>query len=100
MDLQVEQKGVGLLVGKDRCWLFIDGFFSLGHLTRGVWTLQHRHGYVIHIPMTAITEDQLAHFGVGIALRNRPEHIQEVIERGRVIQLLQAEKRREAGENK
>src|SRR5262245_39228831 len=26
MDLQVEQKGVGLLVGDDRCWLFLDGF--------------------------------------------------------------------------
>ena len=96
MDLQVEEKAVGLLIGGERWWLFLDGFLRIEQLTKGVWTLSHWHGYVIHIPLTAITEDQLAHFRAGIERRNRPEHVQEVIERGRAIMRLQEKQR---GEN-
>src|SRR5260370_40751487 len=38
MDLQVEENAVGLLIGKERSWLFLDGFLSIEQLTKGVWT--------------------------------------------------------------
>jgi hypothetical protein len=88
MDLQVEENGVGLLIGTERWWLFLDSFLSIEQLTKGVWTLKQWHGYVLHIPMAAITEEQLAHFRAGIERRNRPEQVQEVIERGRTIMRL------------
>jgi hypothetical protein len=66
MDVQVEENGVGLLIGKDRWWLFKDGFLSIKQLTNGVWTLEHWNGNVIHIPAAAITEAQLSYFRAAI----------------------------------
>jgi hypothetical protein len=91
MELLIEDNAMRL---GDNGWLFLDGFTSMQELTRGVWTLQHWHGYVVNIPTTAIADDQVEHLKLAIERGRRPEEIQKVIERGRLIQRLEEEQRR------
>jgi hypothetical protein len=95
MDLRVEENGLGFLAGGERWWLFLDGLVSIQELTPGVWTLQHWHGSVVHIPAAVITDDQLAHLRAAMERGRRPEQVQAVIERGRAIARLEAEERRQ-----
>jgi hypothetical protein len=83
MDVRVEENGLGFLIGKERWWLFLDGLTSIEQHNAGVWILQHWNGWVVLIPVDAITDTQLAHLRTAMERGRTPEGVQAVIERGR-----------------
>ena len=48
---------------------------------------------MINIPAAVISDEQLAHLRTGIERSRRPEHVQEVIARGRKLMEIEAERR-------
>ena len=78
----------GILMGRDRWYLFLDGITDIQKLEKNTWTLQHYNGTALHISASAITEEQLE-FIRSIAREGQtPEGIRKVIERGRKIKEL------------
>jgi hypothetical protein len=78
----------GILMGKDRWYLFLDGITNIQKLEKNTWTLDHFNGTALHISASAITEEQLE-FVRSIAKEGQtPEGIRKVIERGRKIKRL------------
>jgi hypothetical protein len=68
VDLLVEADRMGLLVGNERVWLYLDGVIQLYRSDGGrTWTLLHLNGSVLLIPANAITAEQVA-FLQGFAL--------------------------------
>ena len=59
MDIVIEDKGLGYLVGKERWYIFLDGLTAVRDLERTVWTIQHWNGTVVNIPKTMLSEDSL-----------------------------------------
>ena len=86
VDLEVEEQAVGVLLNGERWYLFLDGFLTLNRFHPEVWTLQHYNGSVLHVPVSAITEEQLDHFREAMARGRTPEGIRVVVERGRRIE--------------
>jgi hypothetical protein len=98
MDLEIQENGLGVLAGGRRWWLFLDGFLRIERLTAGVWTLQHFNGCVVHIPIDAITAEQLEYLRAAAARGRTPEGIRAAIERGRRLEQIEAEQRRRGKE--
>jgi hypothetical protein len=82
-NVRVEENGLGLLIGSDRWWLFLDGLTSIEQNVAGVWTLRHWNGWVVHIPAGAITDAQFAYLRSEMERGRTPEGVRAVIERGR-----------------
>ena len=61
MDLRVEANGLGVMVGAERVWLFLDGLIGIDQMMAGLWTLRHWNGAVLSVPADAITDAQLAY---------------------------------------
>ena len=61
MDVIVEENAAGILVGDERWYLFLDGITDLRKLSDDIWTVQFFNGWVLHIPVSAIQDDQIAH---------------------------------------
>ena len=61
MDLLIEEKGLGFLAGRERWWIFLDGFTEINRICQDTWTLRHFNGTVINIPVEAISDDQIEH---------------------------------------
>lgn len=59
MDIVIEDKGLGYMVGKERWYIFLDGLTAVRDLERTVWTIQHWNGTVVNIPKTMLSEDAL-----------------------------------------
>lgn len=60
VDVLVEADRMGLLVGGDRVWLFLDGVIQVYRTDSGrAWTLLHLNGSVLTIPTEAITAEQI-----------------------------------------
>jgi hypothetical protein len=91
MDLRIEENGLGVLIGGERWWLFLDGLTGIDQLTPGLWTLRHWNGSVVHIPADAITEAQLAYLRAAMERGRTPEGVRAVIERGRRLAKLERE---------
>jgi hypothetical protein len=69
VDLLVEADRLGVLVGHERVWLYLDGVIQVFSADRGrTWTLLHLNGSVLTIPADAIRPDQVD-FLKGFALR-------------------------------
>ncbi len=85
MDLRVEENGLGYLMGGERCWIFLDGIRRIEQLRKGLWTIVHFNGTVIHVPAESISPAQLAHLRAAAARGKTPEGVQAVIERGRAL---------------
>ncbi len=69
VDVLVEADRLGLLVGSDRVWLYLDGVIQVCRSNDGrTWTLLHLNGSVLTIPGAAIRPEQLD-FLKGFALR-------------------------------
>jgi hypothetical protein len=94
MDVILDEKALGFLAGGERWWLWLDGFVSIKRYTRDTWTLFHFNGHVIHIPATAIAEEQIEFIRQAAARGSTPEGMQAVIERGRLIEQMEEEERR------
>lgn len=95
MDIIVEENGLGFATPKDRLWLFLDGIIRIQKYSKDTWTIFHHNGTVINIPVDAIEERYIDHMRIMAEKGRTPEGIQAVIERGRRIQELEAEARRE-----
>jgi hypothetical protein len=82
MDIRVEEKGLGYLMGGERWWLFLDGIQRIEQIRKGLWTISHFNGSVIHIPAEAISPAQLDYLREAAARGRTPGGMQTVIERG------------------
>jgi hypothetical protein len=89
IDLIIEENAAGILLGSERWYLFLDGIISIHQHHRGIWTIQHHNGSVLHIPAKEITDDQLAHLRAAMERGRTPEGVRAVIERGRRIAQLE-----------
>lgn len=93
MDVTLEENALGILLGKERWYLFLDGVTRIDRFHRAVWTLQHFNGYVLHIAASAISEEQLDHIRQRMEFGRTPQGIQVVIERGKRIKEIEEEGR-------
>jgi hypothetical protein len=59
MDIRIEDKGLGFMVGKERWYIFLDGLTAIRDLEGSVWTIQHWNGTVVNIPKKLISEEVL-----------------------------------------
>jgi hypothetical protein len=100
MDIIVEETGLGFLVKGERFWVFLDGIRSIERHCEDTWTILHRNGTVINIPVAAIDERYIDHMRTMAEKRKTPEGKQAVLERGRLIAALEAEERQERKETK
>lgn len=85
MDVIIEENAAGVLLGKERWYLFLDGINRIDRLHPDVRTLQHFNGCILHIAAAAISEEQLDHIRQAMERGQTPAGIQAVIERGRRI---------------
>jgi len=83
----------GILIGKERWYLFMDGIVDIRKLTKDTWTLQHFNGTVLHIAASEITDDQLALIRSVAEHGQTAEGLKAVIERGKRIKDLLKSKR-------
>jgi len=82
-----DDMAAGILIGKNRWYLFLDGITSIEKLQKNTWTLLHYNGMVLHISASAITEDQISFIRSVADQGHTPEGIRKVVERGKRIQL-------------
>lgn len=93
MDVIVEENAVGVLVGTERWYLFLDGITDLRKFREDMWTIQHVNGCVLHIAVSAIEEDQIAYFRAAMERGRTREGVQAAIERGkRIEEILKSER--------
>jgi hypothetical protein len=93
MDMTVEEaengtKAAGVLLGRERWYLFLDGITAIRQDRKGIWTIRHVNGTILHVPASAISPEQLDCLRHAMAEGHTPEGIKAVIERGRQIQEL------------
>ena len=87
VDIIVNDESAAIVMGDGQRWhLFLDGIIAITQFHPGIWSVEHHNGAVLHIPASAITDDQLAHLRAAMERGRTPEGIQRVIERGRRIQ--------------
>jgi hypothetical protein len=86
VDIVVEDNALGILLGGERWYLFLDGITSLEKLGKDLWTLQHWNGCVLHISDEVMTDALLTHLRAAMIRGRTPEDGQAVIERGRRFQ--------------
>ena len=84
MDVTVEENAAGVLIGKERWYLFLDGIKAIRKYRNDIWTVEH-FGTVLQIAASAITEEQLEYLRAAMERGRTPEGIQAVIERGKRI---------------
>ncbi len=90
VDAVIEENGLGVLLGSGERWhVFLDGVLSVRQLVPGLWTIQHRCGWVLHIPVSAITDEQVQHIKDAAARGRTAEGIQAVVERGKILSAMQ-----------
>jgi hypothetical protein len=88
MDILVEKNGLGFVAGKERFYIFLDGITSITKYCKDVWTIKHWNGTVVNILASVITDDQIEYLTTAMERGRTPEGIQDVIERGRIIEQL------------
>jgi hypothetical protein len=90
MDILVEDNALRYLAGDERWYLFLDGIIDIAKYRKDVWTIQHWNGSVVNVLASEITDDQIEYIKAAAERGRTPEGIQAVIERGRVIQQIEA----------
>ncbi len=88
MDVIVEENAAGIGGGGERWYLFLDGVTKLHRYRSDVWTIEHFNGTVLHVPTSAITEEQLDHIRAARERGRTPAGVRAVVERGRRIEQL------------
>ncbi len=94
VDVVFEEQAAGILLGRERWYLFLDGIHDIRQYRRDLWTIQHHNGSVLHIPAAAIRPEQLEHLTTAMERGRTPEGVKAVIERGRQITRLTNENKR------
>lgn len=100
MDIIVEETALGFMARGERFWVFLDGITGIQKHSKDTWTILHHNGTVINIPVSAIDERYIDHMRTMAEKGRTPEGIQAKIERGRLIDALEAEERWERKEMK
>jgi len=90
IDITIEElkdgtSAAGVLIGKERWYLFLDGITGICKYREDVWTIHHFNGSMLHIPVSAITQEQMEYLENAMKRGHTPEGIAAVIERGRRI---------------
>ncbi|QDU08745.1 hypothetical protein [Gimesia aquarii] len=88
MDITIEDNGLGVMIGNERWYLFLDGITKISEYTSGVWTIEHWNGSVVHILKGVITEKQIGHMRQKMEFGQTPAGTATTIERGRQIQTM------------
>jgi hypothetical protein len=91
MDVIIEDNAAGIMLGKERWYLFLDGITELRKFRDDVWTIRHFNGFVLHIAADAIHEELIAHIRAAMERGQTPEGIQAAIERGKRIREIENE---------
>jgi len=90
MDITIEEcedgtSAAGILLGKERWYLFLDGITDIRRYREDVWTIHHFNGSMLHIPVSAITQELMDYLEKAMQRGRTPEGFASVIERGRRI---------------
>jgi hypothetical protein len=88
-DLLVEEKGIGILRGKERWYFFLDSITSIKQYCPDLWTIRQYTGLVLHIPIELISDEQLQHWRAKMERGRTAEGVQAIIARGRMIEQLE-----------
>jgi hypothetical protein len=94
MDVTIEENAFGVLLGRERWYLFLDGVMDIRKYRDDVWTLRHWNGTVLNIAASAINDDQLAYIRAAMERGRTPEGVRAVVERGRRIREIKKPDRR------
>ena len=100
MDIIVEETALGFMARGERFWVFLDGIKRIEKHSQDIWTIVHRNGTVINIPIAAIDERYIDHMRTIAEKRKTPEGVQAVIERGRRIAEIEAMERQKRKETR
>jgi hypothetical protein len=95
VDVVIDENTAGVMCGEERWYLFLDGFMTINKYRADVWTFQHFNGSVLHVLVSAITDEQMSHIRSAMERGRTPEGIRAVVERGRRIVEVQRDRRRE-----
>lgn len=95
MDIIIEEKGLGFLVKGERFWVFLDGIIRIQKYSDDTWTILHRNGTVINIPVDAIEQRYVEHMRAMGEKGKTPEGVQAAIDRGRRMFEIEAMDREE-----
>ena len=88
MNITIEDNGLGILIGSERWYLFLDGITKISQYTSDVWTIEHWNGSVVHVLKDVISDEQLDHMRKRMEFGRTAEGTAATIERGRQIQAI------------
>jgi hypothetical protein len=88
MDITIERNALGILIGSERWYLFMDGITSLSKQIPDVWTIEHWNGMAIYVAADAISDEQIEYIRAMMERGRTPEGIAAVVDRGRRIQAI------------
>lgn len=88
MDITIEENGLGVMIGNERWYLFLDGITKISQYTAGVWTIEHWNGSVVHILKDVISDKQIRHMRQKMEFGRSSAGTAATIERGRQIQTI------------
>ena len=93
VDLLFEENAVGILLGSERWYLFLDGITEIRQARAEMWMIRHFNGQLLWIPTAAITDDQIEFLRAAMTRGRTPEGIRAVIERGKRIEAIMSAQR-------
>jgi hypothetical protein len=85
MDVVINELAVGVLVGGERCWVFLDSIVRIAKFRDDLWSLGGYHGQAIDIPAALISEETLAHVRARSEWGRTPEGFEAAVQRGRAV---------------
>jgi hypothetical protein len=85
MDVVINELAVGVLVGGQRCWVFLDSIVRIAKFRDDLWSLGGYHGQAIDIPTALISEETLAHVRARSEWGRTPEGFEAAYQRGRAV---------------
>jgi hypothetical protein len=88
MNVTIENNGLGVLLGEERWYLFLDGVTRISEYVEGLLTIEHWNGSVVHIPKQLISAAQLAHIHDRMNHGGTDVGFKETVERGKLIEAL------------
>lgn len=88
MDVVFEYNAVGILVGKERRYLFLDGVINISKYRGDLWTIQHYNGSVLNLPVSLISDEQVLLIRNAMEYGRTSDGVRTVVERGRTIACL------------
>ncbi len=85
VDVIINELGVGVLVGEERWWMFLDSIVQIAKFRDDLWSLGGYHGQSIDIPVALISEETLAHVRARSEWGRTPEGVEAAVQRGRAV---------------